>query len=302
MKKTQSHPRSVPKQSDIVIHPGGEVSVSFLWDDFGRGKKQNSGKIIQLKRPKVNPVLEERVDSFYLNCKMCPKECCFNRMKAPHPRCGGNEIRIGTWGCTFGDEPEIVGQGGSGAILFSHCPLSCPSCHNPEMVSKGTEVLSDKLIDICYRLYEEGAENIQLLSPTVHMPKLELVLKVLKQNHFPLPIVFKSSGNESLTFLKRMKGLVDVYLPDFKYGVHSEFAKRAGCPDYFLEAKETIREMIKQVGPPRLSQEGILLKGVLIRHVMAPIPEPERKSIFDFLDKFKNQCLVSVMDNFVNLE
>ena len=237
MKKTQSHPRSVPKQSDIVIHPDGEVSVSFLWDDFRGNEKQDPGKVVNTKRPTIDADLEEEANSLYLNCKMCPKECCFNRVKAPHPRCGGNEIRIGTWGCSFGDEPEIIGEGGSGTILFSHCPLNCPSCHNPEMVSKGTEISLNGLINICYQLYEEGAENVQFLSPTVHIPKLELVLRVLKQNNFPLPVVFKSSGHENLSFLKRMKGLVDVYLPDFKYGIDSQFAKKSGLPELLFGSK-----------------------------------------------------------------
>ena len=302
MKKVVSYLRSVPKQSDIVIHPDGEVSISFLWDDLKENKKTKLNKPINNKKPTLDPTLENRADSAYLSCKMCPKKCCFNRLKASHPRCGGNRVRVGTWGRTFGDEPEIVGQGGSGAILFSHCPLSCPSCHNPEMVSNGTEVSLNELIDICYKLYEERAENIQFLSPTVHMPKLELVLKLLKQNAFPLPIVFKSSGHENLSFLKRMKGLVDIYLPDFKYGVNSQFAKRASCPNYFSEARDTVQEMIKQIGPPQLNSKGVLMKGVLVRHVMAPLPDLERKSILDFLKELRGQCLVSVTDNFVNLE
>lgn len=300
MKKTQQTQRSVPKQSDIVIHPDGQVSVSFLWDDYGNVETKRKNQIFDL--PKISDFTEIETRAHYSRCQMCPKECGFNRVKAPHPRCGDEKIRLGTWGKTFGDEPEIVGKGGSGAILFSHCPLSCPSCHNPEMVSKGHEASLDDVIEICYTLHGEGAENIQFLSPTVHMPKLEFILRVLKENEFPLPIVFKSSGSENINYLKKMNGLIDVYLPDFKYGLNSRFAIRAGSPNYFFEAQETLKEMITQVGVPQLNSNGVLAKGVLVRHVMAPLPVEERKSILTFLGNYKDQCLLSITDNFVNLE
>lgn len=292
-------PRSVPKQSDIVIDPEGKVAVSFLWDDYQDHLPHTS--VTTLQRPFILEK-EEEFSFDYSQCEMCPKKCGFNRVKAMHPRCGGAALQIGTWGRTYGDEKEIVGSGGSGAILFSHCPLTCPSCHNPEMVRGGHKVSLNELIDICYTLYEEGAENIQFLSPTVHMAKLETVLQILKKHAFPLPIVFKSSGVENIDYLRRFVGLIDIYLPDFKYGPDSLFAHRAGVPHYFLQAQETILEMIRQVGPPKRNQHKLLTRGVLIRHVKAPIPEAERQAILTFLHSLNGQCVISITDNFVNLE
>jgi putative pyruvate formate lyase activating enzyme len=300
MKKAQPPLRSVPKQSDIIIQPDGKVSISFLWDDYGDASIPI--RELLFDPPKISTDAELGTHDSYSSCQMCPKECGFNRIKAPHPRCGDEKIQLGTWGITFGDEPEIVGKGGSGAILFSHCPLHCPSCHNPEMVSKGYKISLNEIIEICYKLYADGAENIQFLSPTVHMAKLELILRALKGNQFPLPIVFKSSGAENIQFLKRLEGLVDIYLPDFKYGSNSQFAKRARVPHYFEEAKETIKEMVRQVGTPRMNSDGTMVNGVLIRHVMAPLPLEERTEILNFFNSLGNSCKISVTDNFVNLE
>lgn len=301
MKKTQPNPRSVPKQSDIIIHPDGTVSVSFLWSDFAHSTGVESLDAEPVA-PRIGEEFCEDIESHYRSCKMCPKECGYNRVKAAHPRCGSLELRVGTWGITFGDEPEIIGSKGSGAIMLSSCPLSCPSCHNPEMVAKGHSLSLQEFVDICYQLQSEGAENIQILSPTVHMPKLRLILRHLKESQFSLPILFKSSGVENLEYLKSLEGLVDIYVPDFKYGPDSEFARRSGFRNYFECAKQTVAEMIRQVGPVSLDKNGVLKRGVLIRHVMAPLPSHERHQILNYLNSLKDQCLISITDNFVQLE
>lgn len=302
MRKTSSLKRSIAKQSDIVIHPNGEISVSFLWDDFVSSPEP---ALVSSRVDKSIPDAldwDENTRHEYQSCQMCPKACGFNRIKARHPRCGGQDLRIGTWGITFGDEPQIKGRRGSGAIMISQCPLTCPSCHNPEMVAGGTPVTAQEFLEICYELQSQGAHNIQILSPTVHMAKLIVLLRHLKDSQFSLPIVLKSSGVESLEYLRRLDTLVDVYLPDFKYGPRSSFAQRAGFKNYFELAQQNLTEMLRQVGVPQYAADGTLTKGVLVRHVLAPLPQEEREVLLAHLKTLQNQIVVAINPHFVNLE
>ena len=147
----------------------------------------------------------------------------------------------------------------------------------------------------------QGAHNIQILSPTVHFAKLKVLLKHLKKNKFPIPILLKSSGVESIGWLNQFLGLVDIFVPDFKYGPCSKFAVRSGFENYFVQAQRTINHMIKLVGKPVL-ENGVLTRGVLIRHVKAPIPEDERNKIYNYLESLGDKALISINDNFINLE
>lgn len=335
MKKQLQKTRSIPKQSDITISPTGKVSISFMWNDIKSSDHEQSNCPSEETPQNIKSNLTKDLDpnhhqlktlkidflnsiNEYKSCKMCPKECGFDRMTKTHPQCGGQDLIVGTWGLSVGDEPEISGVNGSGTILFSHCSLKCPSCHNPEMVSQGYKVNFEDVIDICYTLKEWGAENIQFLSPTVHIAKLIPILKYLKLNNFNLPIVLKSSGVENLNYLKKLEGLVDIYLPDFKYGPNSEFAKRSGFKNYFEIAKENILEMLRQTGEPKYKTSSLKLSlnlvgsattetktlksGVLVRHVKAPIPESERSHIIEFFNTLDNKAIISITDNFVNLE
>ncbi len=286
--------KKIPQQSDVIIHPDGSISFSFLWKD--------EPDSVEYKRTSDIPLfLDSNLDE-YAQCEMCPKKCQFNRLDGVHPRCGDHELRVSTWGVTMGDEASIRGTHGSGAIMLAGCPLSCPSCHNPEMVQDGFIVTDREFIEICYQLESKKVHNIQILSPTVHMGRLIPILQYLRKREFKTPILFKSSGIESLEYLKKLRGLVDIYLPDFKYGPCSSFGLRAGFSDYFELAQENILEMIDQVGRPRFTNDGHMISGVLIRHVMAPISEIERRAIFQFFDYLKSSCSISIMDNFVSLE
>ena len=186
--------------------------------------------------------------------------------------------------------------------MFGGCSLTCPSCHNPEMVAGGKSLSISELVDLCYRLLEQGAHNIQFLSPTVHFPALQVALTALKTADFPLPIVFKSSGYESLPQIQKFAGLVDVWLPDLKYGPNSAWAVRAGVADYFEVATQAILGMYELVGPKCLGPDGLLQRGVLVRHVMAPLPKDERQAIKQFLEDLPEGILVSLCHDFVDLE
>ncbi len=279
------------QQSDITITEDGRVFISFLWDDlysltgFEKGTCDIGSVSWQIP---THFNFEDK--SEYKNCSLCPKQCGFDRIRYAHPSCGDSELRVSNVGISFGDEESIRGMGGSGCIMLSGCPLTCPSCHNPEKVSHGKKTTTEEFLLISQGLLENGAENIQILSPTVHIPELIHILKILKESKFPLPIIMKSSGYESVEQIKRFDGLVDFWLPDFKFGPCSDWGKKAGVKDYFEQAKESLKAMVKQVGSDN----------VLVRHVLAPLPTHERETILTFLRGSGLQ--LSVSDTFVELE
>lgn len=293
------------QQSDITISPDGTVHISFLWDDLrdlaGLPPLEQDGSIEALSwtAPKAELSL---ASPEYASCNLCPKGCGFNREAKPHPRCGDSLLRVSNVGLTMGDEPAIRGTRGSGAIMLAGCPLKCPSCHNPEKVAHGDAVTAPEFLKICEDLLHQGAHNIQILSPTVHLPALRVALRALRESGFPLPIVLKSSGFERVEEIEKLAGLVDIYLPDLKFGSCSAWAVRAGVRNYFAVAKEAIEAMIVQAGPFRAGPEGLALSGVLVRHVSAPLPDAEKAELRGFLAGLEGRAEVSVLDTFVSLE
>ena len=302
--------KSPTQQSDIIIESNGKIHISFLWDDL----KDVPGLIngIQDETPLtslpaiswISPSVANDLDFLneFRSCQLCPKHCGFNRMERVHPTCGDYQLRIGTFGISFGDEPEVKGSRGSGAIMLSGCPLKCPSCHNPEKVADGVIISVYDFIKICEELLQKGAHNIQILSPTVHFPTLRVALKILKDSAFPIPILLKSSGYETIDQIKQLAGLIDIYLPDFKFGSCSKWSKKAGVKNYFEKAEVAILEMIRQVGPIQFDANGVIMRGVLVRHVESPLPPEEREQIRSFLNNLPPGVLVSSLNNFVLLE
>jgi putative pyruvate formate lyase activating enzyme len=166
------------------------------------------------------------------------------------------------------------------------------------MVRGGTPVSAETFLEIAASLNTGGAENLQVLSPTVHLPSLRLLLAELKKRGYGLPVALKSSGYEDVEKLKPLEGLVDIYIPDLKYGPSSKWASKAGVPDYFEVACASIAEMYRQTGPAVMDRHGILQKGVLVRHVRAPLPKKERKAIDDYMAAMPEGVLVSVQSEF----
>jgi putative pyruvate formate lyase activating enzyme len=290
------------QQSDITIGPNGSIHISFLWNDLCDLAGMSSAECFS-SRTWIAPSSELTLESGeYSSCNLCPKQCGFDRNAAAHPRCGDSLLRISNAGLTMGDEPSIRGTRGSGAIMLAGCPLKCPSCHNPEKVAQGEPSSAVDFFRICESLNKEGAHNIQILSPTGHFPALRTLLRALKEESFPLPIVLKSSGYESVDELRKLEGLVDIYLPDLKFGTCSTWAVRAGARSYFTIAQEAIEEMIRQVGNLSLEADGTARKGVLVRHVAAPLPTTEQAELKSYLMSLSGRAGVSILDTFVDLE
>ena len=297
MKNQNKKTKSLVQQSDILIRPDGEVVVSFLFEDLGLVARENSRDFVTAPGIPQFSIFAD-VSQEYESCRLCPKKCGFNRKIHAHPRCGTHQLRLASSGISLGDESIIRGSRGSGTMMLSGCPLQCPHCHNPEMVASGEEISIEDFVETMFSLAEQGAHNVQILSPTVHFPKLRLALQMAKAAGFPVPVLFKSSGYELVEELEKFSGLVDIYLPDFKFGSCSAWAVRARAQDYFSVARNAIAEMLRQTGPMKRNTEGVLTSGTFVRHVLAPLPSTERAEIYQYLHSLPGDVGVSILDNF----
>lgn len=202
-------------------------------------------------------------------CRLCPRRCGVPR--DGNTPCGvPEEIRISRAALHRWEEPPISGERGSGAVFFTGCPLGCAYCQNYEISAgekPGRAVSPGELSGIFFRLVEEGAHNINLVTPTHFVPGIRRALLLKK---LPVPVVYNTSGYERVEVLRGLDGLVDIYLPDFKYAQSGLAKDLSQAEDYPETAVAAIHEMVRQVGPPVYDGQGMMVRGVLIRHLILP--------------------------------
>lgn len=204
----------------------------------------------------------------YENCTLCPRRCGVNRAAGELGFCRmPGELRIARAMRHFGEEPVISGTGGAGAVFFSGCTLRCSFCQNAKISTGGfgAAVTPARLREIFERLIAEGAETIDLVTPTHFLPS---ILPALTPK-LPVPVVCNCGGYERVETLRALEGLADVYLPDFKYADNGLAQRLSRAPDYFETASAAILEMYRQTGPV-VVEDGLLRRGVLIRHLVLP--------------------------------
>ncbi len=202
-------------------------------------------------------------------CRLCPRLCGLPRNG--NTPCGATEeLRIARAALHRWEEPPISGKNGSGAVFFTGCPLRCRYCQNHEISAgllPGRAVTPEELSQIFFRLIEQGAHNINLVTPTHFVPGIR---QALLHKKLPVPVVYNTSGYERAETLKSLEGLVDVYLPDLKYAQPALARDLSGAEDYPETAVKAIQEMLRQAGPPVYDGAGMMTRGVLIRHLILP--------------------------------
>ena len=227
-------------------------------------------------------------------CNQCPRRCNVERSKAVG-RCGvGENFKLARASLHFWEEPCISGENGSGTVFFSGCNLGCVFCQNYEISHRkiGREVSADELIKIFESLIEKGANNINLVNPTHYALQLADVLSKWKS---PVPIVYNSSGYESVETLKMLDGLVDIYLPDFKYILPEKAKKYSFAEDYPEVAMLALKEMKRQVGADVFDESGLMKKGMIIRHLVLPSNTNASIKALDYLAENYADTYISVM-------
>lgn len=237
---------------------------------------------------------------------MCPRNCGANRLNDKTGYCGaGKNIRVARAALHYWEEPCISGSIGSGTVFFSYCTLKCVFCqnYNISQCSFGKEITIDRLAEIFLELQGKGALNINLVTPTHYVPQIIEALKIAKKKGLKLPVIYNSSGYEKVETIKLLKGYIDVYLPDMKYFDTKYSMKYSKAKDYFLYAKEAIDEMVNQVGEVKFDKNGIIKKGVIIRHLMLPGLLFDSKKIIDYIHStYGNKVYISIMNQYTPLE
>ncbi len=240
-----------------------------------------------------------------MNCNICPRECGADREKGGIGVCGcDGRIYVSRAAKHFWEEPPISYKNGSGTIFFSGCNLGCVFCQNREISRRmaGKEVTSDRLYEIFIELKKQGAHNINLVTPTHYTEQIIPVLRRAKEEKFPLPIVWNSGGYEKASTIEKLRGLVDIYLPDLKY-INPVTAKRySGAADYFEYAAKAIDEMVSQTGAP-IIHRGTMRRGVIVRHLILPGNMEESKEIIKYLHtRYGDKIYISIMNQYTPME
>ena len=246
--------------------------------------------------------LRRRVAAAYRrlkSCDLCPRRCGVNRLKNERGVCrAGREAVISSYGPHFGEEAPLVGEHGSGTIFFAHCTLKCVFCQNYELshLGEGEPVSVARLSRMMLALERMGCHNINLVSPTHFVPQtLAALLKAMEEG-LTLPLVYNTGGYESVETLKLLDGIVDIYMPDFKYTDPKTAAKYSGAKDYPAVVREAIKEMQRQVGDLAFGEKGIATRGLLVRHLVLPENLAGTEQVVDFLAReVSPRCFVNVM-------
>ena len=206
-------------------------------------------------------------------CVLCPRRCAVNRLAGETGICRtGTNAWIASAHPHFGEEPELVGTHGSGTIFFTYCNLCCKFCQNEDISRDGVgrEVSTEQLSGIMLDLQDQGCHNINLVTPSHVVPAILEAVLLAAERGLRVPLVYNSSGYDSLHTLRLLDGIVDIYMPDFKFWDHKVAEATCDAPDYPEAARRAIREMHRQVGVLKTDARGIANRGLLIRHLVLP--------------------------------
>lgn len=239
----------------------------------------------------------------YENCLLCPRKCGINRRTGQTGVCGvSSEIKVARAALHYWEEPCISGKRGSGAVFFSGCSLHCVFCQNREISDgKAGKVISkERLSDIFMELADKGANNINLVTPGQYIPDIVWAVNDARSRGMKLPIIYNTSGYENVTELKLLEGIVDVYLPDFKYMDSTLSARYSRAKDYPSVAKQALSEMVRQQPDVVIDDAtGLIQKGVIVRQLLLPGHVNDAKAVLKYLyDTYHDHVYISMMSQF----
>lgn len=242
-------------------------------------------------------------------CTLCPRNCGVDRKNGEKGICGQTtEVKVARAALHFWEEPCISGKAGSGTVFFSGCSLHCVYCQNEPIANGlvGKVITIERLAQIFLELQKQGANNINLVTPGHFIPQIREALLLAKKQGLVLPIVYNTSSYETVEALKCLEGLVDIYLPDFKYMSSELSEKYSHAADYAEAAKAAIAEMVRQTGAPVFYEKGneeLMKKGTIVRHLTLPGCMDDSKEILRYLyATYGNQIYISIMNQFTPLE
>ena len=239
---------------------------------------------------------------FIRHCTLCPRRCGADRTQHAGPCGGAGQVKLARAALHQWEEPCISGKNGAGSVFFSGCSLGCVYCQNASISWEnfGKEISVERLAEIFLELQEQGAHNLDLVTPTHYRPWILEALALIQKER-RIPVVWNTSGYETLAGLKELEGYVDVYLPDYKYADPARAARYRRAADYPGVALAAVQEMFRQTGPAVFSSEGLMKKGVLIRHLVLPKGRFDSIAAMDLLSQAlpPKQVRISLMSQYV---
>ncbi|QID33632.1 radical SAM protein [Pampinifervens florentissimum] len=236
------------------------------------------------------------------NCRVCPHRCGVNRLEDERGYCKtGRYAIVADYFPHRGEERPIRGKRGSGTVFFSYCNMRCVYCQNHTIshLGEGEELKPEDLAEVFLKLQRLGCHNINLVSPSHVVPQILQALYIAVKGGLRIPIVYNTSSYDSLESLRLLDGIVDIYLADFKYGDDIAGKKYSKVRDYHKVALQAIREMYRQVGDLQVDQEGIAIRGLLVRHLVLPQDIAKTKTVMEELRSISPRMAVNVMDQYM---
>jgi len=234
-------------------------------------------------------------------CRLCPRECGVNRLDGEKGFCRapGAKLVVSAFNPHFGEERPLVGKGGSGTIFFTHCNLRCVFCQNWQIshMGRGIDSSVDELAKTMLKLQNAGCHNINLVTPTHYSAAIVKALDIAAAKGLRLPVVYNTSGYERLDIIQLLNGIVDIYLPDFKYGDNAMALKySAGAEDYLELTRAAVLEMYRQVGVAKPASNGIMQRGLMIRHLVMPNDTSGSEKVIEWIaENLPKDTYVNIM-------
>ena len=235
-------------------------------------------------------------------CTLCPRNCAVDRAGGERGICGQTEqLKVARAALHYWEEPCISGKSGSGAVFFSGCALHCVFCQNRSIANgtAGKEITKERLAEIFLELQEKGANNINLVTPDHDLPDIVWALLKAKEQGLCIPVVYNGSGYEKADVIAALEGLVDIFLTDFKY-MDGELAGRLShAGDYPEVAKRALEQMVKITGAPLFNEEGMMQRGVIVRHLLLPGHKKNAKAVLRYLwETYGDRVYISLMNQY----
>jgi putative pyruvate formate lyase activating enzyme len=241
----------------------------------------------------------EKLEEILSACELCPRACGVNRTRGEKGYCkSDNHLVVSSVQTHFGEEDVLVGSHGSGTVFLTYCNLGCIYCQNYDIshLGYGQRMTEEELAFLVLGLQERGCHNINFVTPTHFTPQIVKAVKIAIEKGLHVPIVFNCGGYESKGTIALLDGIVDIYMPDIKYGGVENAMKYSNAPDYFDVCKEAVKEMHRQVGDLKVDERGIAWRGLLIRHLVLPNGLAGSAEVFKFIaTELSKESYVNIM-------
>jgi putative pyruvate formate lyase activating enzyme len=231
-------------------------------------------------------------------CRLCPRHCDVDRLADELGACRtATDPIVSSYGPHFGEERPLVGRMGSGTIFLTNCNLRCVFCQNCEIsqLGEGRPVSVERLAEMMLELQRRGCHNINWVTPTHQVPMLVEATRIAATDGLRVPIVYNCGGYESLECLRLLDGIIDIYMPDAKYGDNTGGEQLSGVPDYWDRCKEALAEMHRQVGDLELDEQGVATRGLLVRHLVLPGDMARTSAVVRYLASLSTDTYINVM-------